>query len=471
MIKEIFEILLWFFIGYFLYANLVSIGLLILAFFEVRKSIHSGPMIESIKRHSSRLAPSVSIISPAYNESGSIVQSAQSFLTLDYPDFEVIIVNDGSTDSTLHKLIENFRLVPAQLFYDARLSHSKVRGVYQSEIHHRLIVVDKENGGKADSINVGIGFARKELFCAVDSDSILDSDALIRVAIPFIEEPELTVASGGTIRPVNGSLVRYGRVIETKLPQSFLARVQVVEYLRAFLFGRVGWNVLNSTLIISGAFGLFKTRAVMEAGGYREHSLGEDMELVVHLRNFYERKNEEAHISFVPDPICWTEVPAQFSVLRRQRDRWQRGLAGSLFRYRRMFFNPRFGFAGMIAFPYFFIVELFGPFVELGAYLFAVLGIILGYFKIEILLLFFLVDILFGMMMSFTAVLIEESAYHKYPKLSDLFRLFMAAMFEHLGYRQFVSFARMLGLIKYFIGARKWGEMKREGFGGGISES
>lgn len=464
--KEMFEALIYVFIVYFLYANLIFFSLLILSFFQIRKIIRSYPMIESLKRHSFRLAPPVSIIAPAYNEKATIVHSVQSFLSLDYPDFEVILVNDGSKDESLEVLKKSFRLVASHFFYDDRLSKTKVRGVYQSEIHPNLIVVDKVNSGKADSINVGIGFSRYDLFCAVDSDSILDSDSLVRVALPFIEDPEFTVASGGTIRPVNGSEVKYGRVVKTVLPRNLLARIQVVEYLRAFLFGRVGWNMLNATMIISGAFGLFKKEAVISAGGYRHDSVGEDMELVGSLRRYGVLHDEPTKIAFVPDPICWTEVPSNLSGLARQRDRWQRGLAGTLYRFQDLLFNHRYGWVGWVAYPYFLVVELLGPFVEVCAYVLAIVGLIFGWLRPELVILFFVVDILYGVMMSFSSVLIEESAYHKYPRLVDLMRLMLSAVFEHFGYRQFTTLCRLVGLIKFFMGHRNWGEMKRTGFEG-----
>lgn len=462
--KDLFDILMSVFIIYFVYSNLISLMLLCLSFFKIRHIIRSSPMIESIKRQSFRLAPSVSIIAPAYNEAATIVHSVQSFLTLDYPDFDVIVVNDGSKDNSLEKLKESFSLERVNLFYDDRLSDAKIKGVYQSEIHSNLFVIDKENTGKADSINVGVGHSRYNLFCAVDSDSILDADSLVRVAMPFIVDPDRTVASGGTVRPVNGSIVKYGRVVETRIPKSLLARIQIVEYLRAFLFGRVGWSVLDSTLIISGAFGLFKKSAVLEAGGYQKHTVGEDMELVVNLRDHFAEKGEDVVINFVPDPICWTEVPANLKVLGRQRDRWQRGLADSLYRYRHMFFNPRYKASAFLAFPYFVIVECFGPLIEVFAYVFAAIGLSLGYLDWGHLALLFIVDIAYGVLMSFGAVLIEESAYHKYPRLADLLRLLLASVAEHIGYRQFNTFWRLRGLVKFLRGVRHWGEMSREGF-------
>jgi cellulose synthase/poly-beta-1,6-N-acetylglucosamine synthase-like glycosyltransferase len=449
---------------YFLFANFIFLLLLIGAFFSIRQFIRARPMVESLWKRFSKLGPPISVIAPAFNEENSIVESLYSFLTLQYPRLEVILVNDGSTDSTFRKVSEAFKLEPIHLFYNDSLSKSSILGTYCSNLYPNLFVIDKVRGGKADSINVGIGFSRYDFFCAVDSDSILDRDALLKVVLPFIEKPETTVASGGTIRPVNGSLVRGGQVYETRLSKNPLVLVQIVEYLRAFLFGRVGWNLYNGTMIISGAFGVFKKAAVLEVGGYSEGSLGEDMELVVRLRHYAGLCDREISIAFIADPVCWTEVPATFKALAVQRDRWQRGLAEVLFHYKSMLFNPKYGSIGLIAYPYFFFVELFGPWLELFSYIFIFFGYFLGWVQLDLVFLFLIVDWCFGILMSFGAILIEESAYHKYPKLRDLFTLLLFSFFEQIGFRQLHSFWRLRGTIRYFRGIKHWGKMERIGF-------
>lgn len=463
-IVDIFEWVIRLVSVYFLLANLIFLTLLVGAFISIRRFIRARPLVESFWRRFTKLGPPISVIAPAFNEEQSIIDSIYSFLTLQYPRFEVIVVNDGSTDRTLEKIKEAFKLEPAPLKYNGELSYSEVREIYISTLYRNLIVVDKENGGKADAINVGIGLSRYDLFCAVDCDSILDPDALVKVVLPFIEDPDRVIASGGTVRPVNGSDVRAGRVVEARLPHNPLVLVQIVEYLRAFLFGRVGWNIFNSTLIISGAFGLFKKQAVIDIHGYQGGSLGEDMELVMRLRYAEGFRQQDQRIAFIPDPICWTEAPSNLKILARQRDRWQRGLAEVLFRYREMMFNRKFGFAGLVAIPYFFFVELLGPLVEIVAYLILAIGLWMHWIHPELAVLLFTVDILFGILMSVGAVMIEESAYHKYPRLRDFVTLLCCAIFEQIGFRQINSFFRIRGTVRYLMGAKEWGPMDRVGF-------
>lgn len=464
MTELIFDSCIRFLTVYFLSANLISLGLLIGAFISIRHYRRARPLVQSFWRRFARLGPPVSVIAPAFNEENTIVDSIYSFLTLQYPRFEVIVVNDGSTDQTLSKMIEAFQLEPTHLYYMKDLSYSVVHETYASKLYPNLFVIDKVNGGKADSINVGIGFSRYELFCAVDSDSILEGDALVKVVLPFIEDPEHMIASGGTVRPVNGSDVSAGRLVRAKLSRNPLVLIQIVEYLRAFLLGRVGWNLVNGTLIISGAFGVFKKKAVIDIHGYQGGSMSEDMELVVRLRYAEGFRNEGHRVSFIADPICWTEAPSNLLSLSRQRDRWQRGLAEVLFKYRSMLFNSRYGVVGWVALPYFFFVELLGPIIELFAYTLLIVGLSMGWLHWDLAFLLVAADILFGILMSMGAVLIEESAYHKYPRTIDFCILLICAFFEQVGFRQLNTFWRLRGTIRYFRGANDWGQMERTGF-------
>ncbi len=450
-------------IVYFSISNLINLVLLIVSFFVVRRAMVAHPMIRSIWVRTHDLGPPISIIAPAHNESAGIVEATLSFLSLNYPAHEVIVVNDESRDDTMQKLKEFFGLEKAELFYDNRLSKSTVRGVYRSRFYRNLIVIDKSHGGKADSINVGLGFAQYDLFCSVDCDSVLDDDALVKVALPFIEESETVIASGGTVRPLNGSRVENGRIVQVGISRKPIVLIQVVEYLRAFLFGRIGWNYFDCTLIISGAFGVFNRRLVMDIGGFLDSTVGEDMELVLRLRHTIGREDLSQRIAFIPDPICWTQVPEDWASLARQRRRWQRGLAESLLVHRRMLFNKRFGLTGFFAFPYFIIFELLGPIFELGAYAVVLVGFALGWVQWELVILLFMVDIFFSVLMSMGAVLIEEGAYHKYQRIKYLFVLLLAAFFEPLGFRQFTAYHRLLGLWDFISGSpTTWGAADRQ---------
>jgi cellulose synthase/poly-beta-1,6-N-acetylglucosamine synthase-like glycosyltransferase len=271
----------------------------------------------------SPLAPRISILVPAYNEAKGIVDSVRSLLALDYPQLEVIVINDGSTDDTIERLVAGFGLREVLRPTPPYLPCNKpVHAVYAPHSQLRLLVIDKENGGKADSLNAGINFAAYPLFCSVDADSILEQDALAKTALPFIEDPYRTVATGGLVRVANGCRVEHGRVAQARLPQPRLAMFQVVEYARAFFGARTGWSALNGLLIISGAFGLFNREAVIAAGGYRTDTVGEDGELVTRLHRTCRDARRPYRIVYIADPVCWTEVPETTRFLRRQRRRW-----------------------------------------------------------------------------------------------------------------------------------------------------
>lgn len=318
----------------------------------------------------------ISLIAPAYNEERTIVESVRSLLSLEYPEYEVIVVNDGSRDATLDTLIEHFELRAIPVTIEYSIPCQPIRDVYRSARYPRLVVIDKENGGKADALNAGIIMAAHPLFCAMDADSLLEGNALLRITRPFLEQPE-TVAVGGIVRIANGCRVEHGQVTEISLSSNPLVIFQHVEYLRAFLFGRVGWSALGALLIISGAFGVFKRQVVLDIGGYRHDTVGEDFELVVRMHRHMRDHKIPYRIVFLPDPVCWTEAPETLRVLGQQRNRWQRGLIDTLRIHRRMGLNPRYGRVGLLAMPYFVIIELIGPVIEMSGYLFVIIAFFL----------------------------------------------------------------------------------------------
>lgn len=407
----------------------------------------------------------VSILAPAYNEAPVIAPALRALLDSQFSQMEVIVINDGSKDETLAVLREEFDLVAVKRVPNAALETKPVREVLVSRTEPRLVVIDKENGGKADSLNAGIRYARYPLFCAIDADTMLDPGALARLVWEFQAHPE-TVAVGGIVRVINGSEVRDNRIVEVRTPRTLIESFQVLEYLRAFLGGRIGWSRIGMLLIISGAFGLFRRSVVVDAGGYDPTTVGEDAELVVRLHRHQRERGEPCRITFFPDPICWTEAPSSWRVLARQRDRWQRGLIEMLWRHRAMFANPRYGRIGLVAVPYYAIFEMLGPIVECIGYVTVVLAAVFGLISPAITAIILGLSISYGLVLSFGAVLMEERAYRRYPSGRDLRHLIGIAIVENFGYRQFMVFIRARAWVQLFRRKSSWGEMTRVGFGG-----
>jgi cellulose synthase/poly-beta-1,6-N-acetylglucosamine synthase-like glycosyltransferase len=460
--SESFKYLEHLIIFYVVAINSIYFFLMVLGYFALRDTQRwNASELETLSR--SPLLPSVSILAPAYNESVSLRDSVRAMLGLNYSNHEVIVINDGSEDDTLKILVEHFRLYKSSRFPSGKLPTKPIRAIYESRDPIRLIVVDKENGGKADSLNAGLNVARSELVAAVDSDSLLDTDSLLHVTKPFLTD-ESTVASGGIVRVANGCKVEDGRITKIGVPGNLLARSQAIEYLRAFLGGRIAFSFLNSLLIISGAFGLFRRETVVEAGGFLTATVGEDMEMVVRLHEIWTRKKEKYRVVFVPDPVCWTEVPEKLKVLHRQRNRWQRGAFESLWLHRRMFLNPSFGMLGLFAHPYFAAFEIFGPAVELTGYIFTVLGLLFQVISPEVAALFFMVSVAFGILLSVSAILLEQFTASQYPAARDVLRLFWMAVIENLGLRQLLTLWRTQGLIDGIRKKKGWGAMERHGF-------
>jgi cellulose synthase/poly-beta-1,6-N-acetylglucosamine synthase-like glycosyltransferase len=450
----------WLFLGYFVAVTGGYLLLFALALAEVRRQLQSQ-VLEDLPRAYSGLEPPVSILVPAYNEEATIATSVRSMLQLDYPEFEVIVVNDGSRDGTMEALRAAFALVPFPEAYRRRLEVKPVRGIYRSTRFPNLRVIDKENGGKADALNAGINASRFPLFCGVDADSILERASLRRVVGPFLEDPTV-IASGGTVRVANGCTVSGGFLESVALPGRLLPLLQIIEYLRAFQFGRMGWSPLNAVLIISGAFGLFRKETVVAAGGYRSDTVGEDMELVVRLHRLHRAAGKRYRIVFVPDPICWTEAPESLRVLRSQRTRWQRGLAESLTLNLGLMFGRRGGAAGWLAFPFMALFEWLGPVIEVCGYVLMLAGLALGVISGAALACFLLLAVGLGIALSACALLLEELSFHIYKRPRELAVLALAAVLENFGYRQLIALWRLEGLLRWASGSRaRWGEMTR----------
>lgn len=448
---------------YFVLLNSTYLALLVISIWNAVRHQRRLPYSYVERILQSLRTPPVSVLVPAYNEEKTIVQSVHSLLKLRYPALEVIVVNDGSSDGTLEVLRKAFALRPADIVYVPQLAAKPPRMIYLSATDPRLVVCDKPNGGKSDALNVGINLSRSPYFCAVDADAVLEPDALLRLIRPIVEDPGV-IASGGIVRVANGSVIREGQIAEVRLPRSVLEILQVVEYLRGFLFGRAGWSAGNSLLIISGAFGLFQKQLVLEAGGYRTDTVGEDMELVVRLHRRCQERKIAYRVVFVPDPVCWSEVPSSASSLRRQRKRWQKGLLEVVLLHQDILFQPRYGRIGMISFPHQAIMELLGPVVELSALLLVPLAWFLEVLSYAFFLYFFCFGLLFGALLSMGAVLIEEITYRRYNHIGDVARLIGFAILEHLGYRQLTQIWRLEGMWDYWRGRRAWESVRRVGF-------
>ncbi|MCF6138271.1 glycosyltransferase family 2 protein [Pseudalkalibacillus berkeleyi] len=404
----------------------------------------------------------VSILVPVYNESSGIIATVRSLLSTQYPEYEIIVINDGSTDDSLEKLIDSFQLVKTNRVIRQQLETEEIKGVYQSNIFKQLLVIDKENEGKSGALNAGINLSSYPYFCSIDGDSVIERNAFLKVMKPIIESDGDVIASGGSIRIANGCDIESGEIVKVGLSRRPLVIMQVVEYLRAFLMGRIGLSRHNLLLIVSGAFGVFSKSWVIEAGGYNK-TVGEDMELVVRLHRLIREKKVDKKIVFVPDPVCWTEAPESMKDLRIQRKRWHRGLFESLWLHKKLIFNPKYGSIGLASMPYFLIIEFLGPVVELIGYLVMIISMFLGGVFVEFSILLFLMAVLYGSIFSMAAVLLEEWSVQKFPKVTDIIKLFFFSLTETLWFRPLTVLWRCEGIIDVILRRRGWGKMSRKG--------
>jgi len=452
------------FIYYFL-SNLAYLALLILALFSSAAHQRRLGSIRLEKIKESPFVPPIAVLVPAHNEEQTIVEAVDSLLALDYPELEIVVVNDGSKDQTLAKLQEAYQLVPTDIAYVQTVECKPVRALYMSLREPRLLVVDKEPGGsKADATNAGLNAASSQFVCVVDADAILERDALLRIMAPVITDHKKVVAAGGIVRAINGCRVENGKLAQVKLPRKGIEILQVIEYLRAFLIGREGWAYFNMLVIISGAFGVFQRDLLLKIGGYRPAAIGEDLDLVVRMHRYLLERKQEYHISFIPDPVCWTEVPSDVKSLGSQRARWQKGLMDVLWKNRDMVGNPRYGRIGLLALPYQWIFEFAAPWIELVGYTTILLSWALGVLNWDFFVLFLLFGYGFATMISIGSVLQEEITYRRYTDWRDVLRLIAYCFLEHFPYRPLQMWWRLKGTIQYLRGDVVWQPLRRTGF-------
>lgn len=464
IIDSVFQVVTGIILVYFFLINLLYLLFVILSLFGISQYRNTSTYVNFKDIFQMPLVKPISIIAPAYNEEMGIIENVKSLLALEYPFYEIIVVNDGSTDHTLDKLIKTFDLKKSKRVFRKTIETKSVKGIYISPSNPKLVVVDKVNGRKADAMNAGLNVSRYPLFCGIDSDSILEKDALLKMARPFLEDPEQTVGAGGIVRLFNGCKVKSGQVVEVGLPRNALARFQILEYLRAFLGGRIGLSMLKSILIISGAFGLFRKDIALQCGGYRTGTIGEDMDLVVRIRKHLHEKKIPFVFRFIPDPICWTEAPETLRGLAKQRNRWHRGLIESLLHSKKMMCNPRYGITGLFAMPFYMIFEMLAPLIEVFGYVIFTAYVLFGQFDQPFVVLFFLLAVVFGILISLLSILLEEFSSRRYPRLMDIITIVAFGLLENIVYRQYLALIRAMAFLDVAKGKKEWGEMKKKGF-------
>jgi len=464
-------ILLLFHYGFFIYAFAVISSYIILAvisLIEIREYQKKNNFVNYKDILSSTISPSISIIAPAYNESLNIIENVRSLLSNHYVNYDVIIVNDGSKDNSLAMLIEAYDLIKVDYLLNEQIPTQPLRaGVFKSKnpAFEKLTVVDKENGGKADALNMGLNISKNQYVACIDVDCLLLEEALLKMIKPFLELTDSKViASGGVIRIANSCIIKDGKLIDVNMPKSILERAQILEYIRSFLLGRMAWSRLNGLLVISGAFGMFDKKIAIEVGGYDTNTVGEDMEIIVRMRRCMEEQNRKYKVAYIPDPLCWTEAPDNYKTFVSQRNRWTRGTIETLIKHKKMGLNPKYRSLGLISLPFWFIFERMAPLIEVVGIIYFGVLIYLKALRWDYALVFFLAAYLFTVVLSLVAILSEEHTYHQYKNKGTGFKLVLTSLVEPFVFHPFVLYAAIKGNFDYFFNKNiKWGEMQRKG--------
>lgn len=456
--------------GIFFYAIAIFSSYFIMSIFSGYKLIQYKKKCSIVDYESiisSPLAPSVTILAPSYNEGNTIIENIRSLLSLHYGNFDVVIINDGSKDDTMEKVIEHYNLVKVDYYVNYIIPTKPVRSIYKSTnmAYSRLVVIDKENGGKADSLNAGINISTSDYVFCIDVDCILEEDALLKLVKPFLDNiNERVIAVGAVIRVANSCEVKDGKLVSVNIPTNMIARLQALEYNRIFLMGRIAWSGINGLVLISGACGLFDREIVVKAGGYDSNTVGEDMELIVRMRRYMYENDLKNRVVYIPDPLCWTEVPEKLKILSRQRNRWTRGTIETLKKHKSLLFNPKYGNLGMLGMPFLFIFEFMAPYIEAFGITYVILIIFMGNLNWPFFIFLLAFTYLFAVVFSAWSIFFEESSFARYRKNSDIVKLVLISLIEPIIFHPLNVFFSLKGNYDYFVGVKSWGKMERKGF-------
>lgn len=472
MLTKLLEKLNYFYEAFiFNYASLLMLsyaGLVILSILEIRQYLRRKNQVSLRSILTSPHAPGITVIAPAYNEGLSIIDNVHSLLSLNYPKFEVVIINDGSTDHTLDKLIDEFNLVAIDYAYNEQIVTKPVKQIYRSinPAYFNLLVVDKENGkSKADAANAGINVSSYPYFLCTDVDCIIHKDTLLKLIKPFMEESTRVIATGAAIRISNSCEMKNGFMVKVKIPHQYLPLFQELEYIRAFLLGRMAWSKINALMLVSGGLGMFDKEIAIKAGAYDHRSFGEDMELITRMRIYMHNIQQKYLVKYIPESLCWTEVPATLKVFGNQRSRWARGLAQNLWLHKKILFNPKYGIFGMVSFPYWLFFEWMAPVIEATGIIYYCFGIITGQINWEYAIILLIYVYSFSVMITILAVLWDEITHKQYSSKIEVFKLCCAALLEPFLYHPLVVFFAIKGILYSITGKKMvWGNMQRAGF-------
>ena len=404
----------------------------------------------------------VSIIVPAYNEEVTVVSTVKSLLALDYEHYEIVVVDDGSKDATSESLVAAFDMKPIRRPIQRKIHCQPEEFIYEA-IGEKvpLTLIRKKNGGKADSLNMGINACKYPYFICMDADSVLQYDSLTKITRPVLEQDDV-VAVGGVIRPSNDVTLEQGKVRNYMLPGNLLACMQVLEYDRSFLASRILFDKFNGSLIISGAFGLFKKAVVIAAGGYDHTTMGEDMELVVKLHEYCTLNEIPYSVKYATDAVCWSQAPEKLKDLCKQRKRWHLGLFQSMWKHKVMLFNPKFGAVSFVSFFYFLLYELLSPFIEIFGVLTMVLAFLFDLINLPFMLLFFAIYAVFGCILTLTAFFARTQTIDLKISFTDALKAVALCLVEITFLRFVMAFIRATAFFGYKKKKLNWGRIERQ---------
>lgn len=396
----------------------------------------------------------ITILVPAYNEQALIIKNLLGIINVDYRNYEVIFINDGSIDRTMDLLDDNLTLYKSFRRPSNMFNYESINGVYESKLYPYIYVIDKENGGKADALNAGLDFAKNNIIITLDADSILDQDSLTYINTAFRDET--IISAGGTVHAGQGFTGSHSSPQPTFIASN-LIRFQIIQYLTAFYLHKTTQAKINSITVISGAFGAFRKRALIEVKGFRK-SIGEDMDITLKMQQLIKLKYNKHRLIAIPEAKCYTECPETFRELFKQRVRWQKAFIDCIFYYRKSFYKK----FKAIPSTYLLLDSLLLGTINAFILLHIPITLILFPHHYMIPLGLFSMTYFLAICQSLASILISQR-FNIHYQFRDYLKISLFIPVEVMTYRFLGILFVISGTISYFINNQNWSESKRFG--------
>lgn len=443
--------------GIFLFISLVIYALLLIlirTLLAIISSLQINKYIERKKQVSykellvSPYASGISIIARLHNDENTIIDTIREWLVLAYNNFDIIVVNDGSTDTTLEKLISYYQLEEVNYAANNQLKTKEVYSYYKSKnpAFSKLLVVDKTFGCIADALNAGINASEKQLVFCLEQQCFLEPDSLLKLAKVFLDEEKKVVAVNCVVNVANRPKIDRGRSFKLNFPRTIWPSFQAIEYFKLFFLKSPALNRMNFMHPVSGTFSLIDKEILLLSGGFNVKVSNPGFELLVRIRRYMLSKHMPHKIISNLEPVCWVNVQGSLKTLSRNRIEKARSFLLTYKLNKEAPFNRRYSVLGLNL-AYLWFSELIGPVIKVVFLVVAVIICAMGAIDKEWVFILLLTIYFFSVLLSLIAILFQEKLYRLYSG-KEMLRVMLMCFAEPIIYTPLTIYWKIAAMLR-----------------------